>query len=72
METTALGNIEGYTPHEVKERGTDLRIVSDQFYRRVIELTEGKEVIYRVVPYCKEDDEGYYFYTRVYIRNDQI
>ncbi|OMD92724.1 MULTISPECIES: hypothetical protein [Paenibacillus] len=68
METTALGDIEGYQHIRVKAEGTDLREVSNCFFKELMNVVEGKNIIWRTTPTAIETEDGYKISARVHVK----
>lgn len=68
METTALGDIEGYQHVRVKVEGTELRDVYSRFFTELMSTIEGKKVIWRTTPTAIEKEDGYKISARVHVK----
>lgn len=69
METTPYGELDGYTHHEVKATGSNLQLASIQFYEKLSELIDGKEIVFRLTPRAYKYEDEFTFRARVHIKN---
>ncbi|MNC09887.1 hypothetical protein D3C75_575180 [compost metagenome] len=68
METTALGNVDGYQHAHIKAEGTDIRVVTNQFFNELMSAIEGKGIIWRKTPTAVETEDGYKISARVHVK----